>query len=73
MVLVKYQLKNRAVAILYCSYAIQTGAKIENRIALLRRTPMDNNFLILPAAMYVSNDHRFVSTKCPVIPFWTSC
>lgn len=47
MVLIKYLLKNKAVSILYCSDAVQTGAKIENQVALLRRTSMDNNFLIL--------------------------
>ena len=47
MVLIKYLLKNKAVAVLYCSNAVQTGAKIENQVALLYRTSMDNNFLIL--------------------------
>ncbi len=47
MVLIKYLLKNKAVAILYCSNAVQTGAKIENQVALLYRASMDNNFLIL--------------------------
>ncbi len=47
MVLIKHLLKNKAVSIPYCSYAIQTGAKIKNQIALLHGAPMDNNFLIL--------------------------
>lgn len=59
MVLIKYLLKNKAVAILYCSDAVQTGAKIKNRITLLPCSLMDNNFLILRISLLNRVGYQF--------------